>query len=121
MAVERPRDPSHGDYASNIALQTALNPPYYNLVPGRTRGGPRLFVMDNVDPPRFSNLLELLGGDLKRTLFNVISKSGETAETAAQFLIVRDLLRRHVEAIRRVAQKDNAQCCIWNAANAVAP
>jgi glucose-6-phosphate isomerase len=39
-------------------------------------------------------LLELLGPGLRRTLFNVISKSGETAETAAQFLIVHDLLAR---------------------------
>jgi glucose-6-phosphate isomerase len=31
---------------------------------------------------------------LKKTLFNVISKSGETAETAAQYLVARDLLAR---------------------------
>jgi glucose-6-phosphate isomerase len=31
-------------------------------------------------------------GGLKRTLFNVISKSGETAETAAQFMVIRDVL-----------------------------
>ena len=52
--------------------------------------------MDNVDPVQFANLLELLGSGLRKTLFNVISKSGETAETAAQFLIVRDLLSKRV-------------------------
>jgi glucose-6-phosphate isomerase len=33
---------------------------------------------------------------LKKTLFNVISKSGETAETGAQMLIVRDLLAKSI-------------------------
>ena len=65
---------------------------------GKKRGGPRLFVMDNVDPVQIGNLLELLGPALRKTLFNVISKSGETAETAAQFLIVRDLLAQKLGA-----------------------
>jgi glucose-6-phosphate isomerase len=83
-----------GSALGNIALQTALNPPLHNLLPAGKRRGPRLFVMDNVDPTQFANLLDLLGPALRKTLFNVISKSGETAETAAQFLIVRDLLNR---------------------------
>jgi glucose-6-phosphate isomerase len=42
----------------------------------------------------------LLGGlDLKRTLFNVVSKSGETAETMAQFVVVRDRLLRELGAV----------------------
>jgi glucose-6-phosphate isomerase len=85
-----------GSALGNIALQTALNPPLYNLLPARRRSGPRLFVMDNVDPVHFATLLELLGSGQRRTLFNVISKSGETAETAAQFLIVRDLIARRL-------------------------
>ncbi len=83
-----------GSALGNIALQTALNPPLYNLMSRRDRKGPRLFVMDNVDPVQFGNLLDVLGGELKKTVFNVISKSGETAETASEFLIVRDLLAR---------------------------
>ncbi len=83
-----------GSALGNVALHTALNPPYYNLMPERARRGPRLFVMDNIDPVQFGSLLDLLGSGLRRTLFNVISKSGETAETAAQFLIARDLLCR---------------------------
>lgn len=85
-----------GSALGNIALQTALNPPEYNLLPAAKRRGPRLFVLDNVDPVRFGAVLDLLGPQLKRTKFNVISKSGETAETAAQFLVVRDLLRRRL-------------------------
>jgi len=85
-----------GSALGNTALQTALNPTVYNLLPRERRGGPRLFVVDNVDAPWFADLLDLLADDLPRTLFNVISKSGETAETTAQFLIVRDLLLRRL-------------------------
>jgi glucose-6-phosphate isomerase len=68
------------------ALKTALCPPYWNLLAARARGGrPRLWVMDNVDPGEFAAMTELI--DPKRTLFNVISKSGETAETMSQFLV----------------------------------
>jgi glucose-6-phosphate isomerase len=52
----------------------------------------RVIVADNVDPWSFGKLIDSL--DLSRTTFNVISKSGETAETMSQFLIVRDLLLR---------------------------
>ncbi|MBU0641355.1 MAG: glucose-6-phosphate isomerase [Planctomycetes bacterium] len=83
-----------GSALGNIALQTALSPPFHNLLGGTRRRGPRLFVLDNVDPVQVSNLLDLLGPGLRKTLFNVISKSGETAETASQFLIVRELLRK---------------------------
>jgi len=37
--------------------------------------------------------------DARRTLFNVISKSGETAETMAQFLVVRDRLLHELGAV----------------------
>ena len=87
-----------GSALGNIALQTALNPPLHNLMPAAKRRGPRLFVMDNVDPVQFANLFDTLGSGLRKTLFNVISKSGETAETAAQFLIIRDLLAKKLGA-----------------------
>jgi glucose-6-phosphate isomerase len=58
---------------------------------------PSVVVADNVDPWSFGKLLD--GLDLARTTFNVISKSGETAETMAQFLIVRDLLLRKLGAV----------------------
>ena len=42
----------------------------------------------------------LLGAvDLERTLFNVVSKSGDTVETMARFLIVRDRLMREFGAV----------------------
>ncbi|MBI5866260.1 MAG: glucose-6-phosphate isomerase, partial [Planctomycetes bacterium] len=87
-----------GSALGNIALQTALNAPSHNLLPAAKRRGPRLFVIDNVDPVQFADLLDVLGPALRKTLFNVISKSGETAETASQFLVVRDLLARKIGA-----------------------
>jgi glucose-6-phosphate isomerase len=80
-----------GSALGNIALQTALNPYMHNLDDKRRRG-PRLFVFDNVDPEQFGSFLDWVGDKLNKTVFNVISKSGRTAETASQFLIIRQLL-----------------------------
>src|SRR4029450_3528788 len=45
-------------------------------------------------------LRALLGSvDLQRTLWNVVSKSGDTVETMARFLIVRDRLMREFGAV----------------------
>ncbi|MCG3180008.1 MAG: Glucose-6-phosphate isomerase [Phycisphaerae bacterium] len=85
-----------GSALGNIALQRALNPPFYNLMAAGARPGPRLFVMDNIDPGTLANLLEVLDGRLDRTVFNVISKSGTTAETASQYLIIRRLLKERL-------------------------
>ncbi len=83
-----------GSALGNIALQTALNDPYYNLNTGVREGYPRLFVPDNVDPERFAALLDFL--DLERTVFNVISKSGSTAETMSLYLLAREAVAEEV-------------------------
>ena len=80
-----------GSALGNIALQTALNPYMYNI-DRRQRKGPRLFVLDNIDPPQLVSFLGWLGDSLDKTIFNVISKSGRTSETAAQFMIIRRIL-----------------------------
>jgi glucose-6-phosphate isomerase len=80
-----------GSALGNIALQTALNPYMYNLDENQ-RKGPQLFVFDNVDPSQFASFLNWIGDKLDKTIFNVISKSGRTAETASQFMIVRQML-----------------------------
>ena len=74
------------------ALHQALNPPQHNSLPREKRSGTRLFVADNIDPVTFGSLLDHL--DVSQTIFNVISRSGETAETTAQFLIVRQRLEQ---------------------------
>jgi glucose-6-phosphate isomerase len=80
-----------GSALGPIALRTALRPPHWNLLSDEARGGePRLHVLDNVDPANITSLLDRL--DLRRALFVVISKSGGTAETMAQYLVVRGRL-----------------------------
>jgi len=80
-----------GSALGPIAVHNALRHPCYNLDARFRNGRPRFFVEDNIDPERMQSLIDLL--DVRRTLFNVISKSGGTAETMAQFLIVREMLR----------------------------
>jgi glucose-6-phosphate isomerase len=76
-----------GSALGPIALRTALRPSGWNMLDDKARGGyPRLHVLDNVDPETIAALLGRL--HLARTLFIVTSKSGGTAETMAQFLIV---------------------------------
>ena len=88
-----------GSALGNTMLQAALSHPEWNLLPRAARKGrPRLHVLDNVDPERLAALLDVL--NLKKTVVNVITKSGDTAETMANFMIVRDRLRRAVGADR---------------------
>ncbi len=81
-----------GSALGNIALQTSLNRYMYNLDPRQRNGSPRLFVFDNVDPAQLGSFLDWVDGMLDKTIFNVISKSGRTAETASQFMIIREML-----------------------------
>ncbi|MCX7987947.1 MAG: hypothetical protein N2647_00700, partial [Thermodesulfovibrio sp.] len=60
--------------------------PFHNL-----RKKPKVFIYDNVDPATLKNIIEII--DLKKTLINVISKSGSTSETLASFLILWRLVR----------------------------
>jgi len=86
-----------GSALGAIAVHGALNHPFHNLLPSghaARRGAPRLFVLDNVDPALIAAFLDVVEPELDRTVFNVITKSGSTAETMSQFLMVRDLLRR---------------------------
>jgi len=57
---------------------------------------PRLYFLENADPDSTHELLSRL--DLRRTLFNVISKSGGTSETLAQLQIIEERLNAAVGA-----------------------
>lgn len=83
-----------GSALGPIAVQQALNHLHYNDLPKERRGGPRLFVEDNVDPERMAALLDVI--DPAATVFNVITKSGGTSETMSQLLIIAALLRERV-------------------------
>lgn len=75
-----------------------LNPT--ELLPARLerRGTPQLYFCENIDPDYFGALVSQL--DWRETCINVISKSGKTMETAAQFLILRELLERKLGSQR---------------------
>ena len=81
-----------GSALGPIAVQQALSHLRYNDLPNEKRRGPRLFVMDNVDPESMAALLDVI--DVQKTVFNVITKSGGTSETMSQLLIVSDILHR---------------------------
>ncbi|MGK7345385.1 MAG: glucose-6-phosphate isomerase [Candidatus Nitrospinota bacterium M3_3B_026] len=81
-----------GSALGTTALFTALKSSSHNSLPAGKRGGVRLHVADNIDPDQFGELLGSIRP--KETVFNVISKSGATAETMSQFLIVADLLKK---------------------------
>jgi glucose-6-phosphate isomerase len=89
-----------GSALGTTALQGALNSPYHNLGAGDPL--PRLFVLDNIDPDLIGEFLEQF--DPAETLFNVISKSGATAETMAQFLLFRQALIERVGSAAHSAQ-----------------
>jgi len=77
-----------GSALGTKALLGALRGPGWNEWDDEAREYyPRLHVLDNIDPSVVHNLLQRV--DPRRALVNVISKSGNTAETLAQYLVVR--------------------------------
>jgi glucose-6-phosphate isomerase len=84
-----------GSALGNICLQNSINHLYYNYLPkDKRRGFPRIFVLDNVDADMVKGLLDVI--DVKKTLFNVITKSGTTSETMAQYFIFRKELEKRL-------------------------
>lgn len=84
-----------GSALGGLAVTEALLKPYWNLLtPEQRKGLPRIFFLDNIDPDSINGLLEVL--DLKKTLVNVITKSGDTAETMSQFMIIQNLLKQEL-------------------------
>mgnify|MGYP005769030407 CR=1 FL=1 len=84
-----------GSALGGIAVTEALLKPYWNLLSDEQREGlPKIFFLDNIDPDTMTGLLDIL--DLSKTLVNVITKSGSTAETMSQFMIVKDRLEKEL-------------------------
>lgn len=83
-----------GSALGPTAVQQALNHQRWNDLPADKRGGPKFYVEDNIDPERMASLLDVI--DVRRTCFNIITKSGATAETMSQYLIISDLLKKAV-------------------------
>lgn len=72
-----------GSALGALALEAALRPK-----------GRRLVILDNVDPEVVS--ARLAGLDPERTAVNVVTKSGSTAETAANMLILMDWMEQRL-------------------------
>jgi glucose-6-phosphate isomerase len=84
-----------GSALGGIAVTEALLKPYWNLLtPEQRNNMPKIFFVDNIDPDTISGLLEVI--DLKKTLVNVITKSGSTAETMSAYMIVKELLQKEL-------------------------
>jgi glucose-6-phosphate isomerase len=79
-----------GSALGPMALHKALSHPYYNALPGETRRGPRVHFAENTDPATLSAILDLADPD--GSWVNVVTKSGSTAETMANFLVIRGVL-----------------------------
>lgn len=78
-----------GSALGGKAVCEALLPPYWNFLTKEERNNfPKIFFLDNIDPDQMNALLKIL--DLKKTLVNVVTKSGSTAEVMAQFMVLKD-------------------------------
>jgi glucose-6-phosphate isomerase len=78
-----------GSALGPMALHKALNHPFYNLL-AENRPGPRLHFAENTDPTSLGGILDI--AEIESTWVNVVTKSGSTAETMANFLVLRGVL-----------------------------
>jgi len=81
-----------GSALGPIAVFNALCHLYHNELPREKRNAPKFYVIDNADPERMNALFDVI--DLRKTAFNVITKSGATSETMSQYLVVYDMLQK---------------------------
>uniref|UniRef100_A0A832I663 Glucose-6-phosphate isomerase n=1 Tax=Pseudothermotoga hypogea TaxID=57487 RepID=A0A832I663_9THEM len=80
-----------GSSLGAAALANALKPFDWNYLSKSERGGYlRIFFLENVDPDYTASVLDRI--DPRYTIFNVVSKSGSTAECLAHYQIIRGLL-----------------------------
>jgi glucose-6-phosphate isomerase len=80
-----------GSALGTKALVNALRTPAWNELDDEAREYyPRITILENVDPTSIAAALRRI--DPRRVFVNVISKSGGTAETLAQYLVVRNWL-----------------------------
>jgi len=110
-----------GSALGGLAVTEALLKPYWNYLSKEQRKDlPRIFFLDNIDADSMNALFELL--DWEKTLVNVVTKSGSTAEVMAQFMIVREVLieklgrnygqnvvattDKHVGILRQIAEQE---------------
>lgn len=82
------------------ALINGIMPYGYNTFSKEARGGyPRIWLADNVDPSKIMGILDHCNPEKTYTI--VISKSGSTVETAANFSIIFDWLKANVKDVSK--------------------
>jgi glucose-6-phosphate isomerase len=82
-----------GSNLGTMAIQEAVLGHHHNLDPGKR---PRVLYADTVDPHRMAFIASQVNGTLKakkKVLLNVISKSGGTTETIANFEILYKIMQ----------------------------
>jgi glucose-6-phosphate isomerase len=92
-----------GSALGPIALHRALDHPYHNLLADRP--GPRIHFAENTDPATLSAILDV--ADLSSTWVNVVTKSGSTAETMSNFLVLRGAL------VDAVGEETYGECVVF--------
>lgn len=115
-----------GSALGPLALKSALLPAFWDLLSDKERRGKaRCFMADNVDPVLLAGLLRVI--DPKKTVFNIVSKSGTTSESLANYFVLRSALVKKVGAknysqhvvvttdpekgfLREMAVKENLPC-----------
>ena len=82
-----------GSALGPMALHRALNHPFHNQL-SEERPGPRLHFAENTDPATLGAILDVV--EPGSTWVNVVTKSGSTAETMANFLVLRGVLEQEL-------------------------
>lgn len=82
-----------GSTMGTHALFTALKHLRYNDLP-REKRGVRFYIIDNSDPDAVSALLDVIQPE--KTMFHIVTKSGNTVETMAHFMFITELLHQHM-------------------------
>lgn len=82
-----------GSTMGSHAIFTALKHLRYNDLP-KDRRGVRFYIIDNSDPNAIIALLDVV--DPEKTMFNIITKSGNTVETLAHFMFITNILHERM-------------------------
>jgi glucose-6-phosphate isomerase len=84
-----------GSNLGTIAVLEAIKGKFYNNM----NNSPKILFLDNADSNYMSQILTLLEDSFKenkKVLVNLVSKSGSTTESIANFEIILSLLKRHI-------------------------
>ena len=85
-----------GSSLGGKAISHAILKPYWNsLSPEQRNGYPRVFFVDSIDPDYLNGLLDVI--DLKKTLVNIITKSGDTTEIMAVYMLIKDRMKKECD------------------------